>query len=121
MEYNSYLTVKSECMPEVTYTIRRISFERRIELTRQIRELSRKIEFLQAGTNDDEKVESVLLGAEIGRTYLTWGLAEIEGLEIDGEPATPLRLLEAGPEALCREVISAVKRECGLTDEERKN
>ncbi len=121
MEYNSYLTVRSECMPGVTYTIRRMSFDRRIDLTRQIRELSRKIEFLQAGQDGGEKVEAVLLGAEAGRVYLNCGLVKVEGLDIDGEPATPERLLECGPEALCREVIAVVKAECGLTDEERKN
>ena len=38
--------------------------------------------------------------------YLQWGLVSIEGLMIDGEPATAARLLEKGPEDLAREVVS---------------
>ena len=30
--------------------------------------------------------------------YLAWGLVNIEGLTIDGEPATAERLIERGPD-----------------------
>jgi hypothetical protein len=53
--------------------------------------------------------------------YLTWGLVRVEGLEVDGATATPESLLDEGPEDLCREAITAIKAECGLTDAERKN
>ena len=45
----------------------------------------------------------------------------VDGLEIDGEPATPASLVERGPEELFREALAAVKAECGLSDEQRKN
>ena len=53
--------------------------------------------------------------------YLQWGLLSIEGLIIDGEPATATRLLEKGPEDLTREVVCAIKEQCGLSEPERKN
>jgi hypothetical protein len=53
--------------------------------------------------------------------YLHWGLLSIEGLTIDGEPATAERLLEKGPEDLAREVVSAIKGQCALSEPERKN
>ncbi len=121
MGYTSCVTIESQCRPGVSLTIRRMSFGRRIELTRQIRELARKIEFLEAGSDTGEKIEAALLRAEVERLYLTWGLVRVEGLEVDGATATPESLLNEGPEDLCREAIRAIKAECGLTDAERKN
>jgi hypothetical protein len=57
----------------------------------------------------------------VERLYLLWGLVRIEGLTVDGEPATPESLAAAGPEALCREIAAKVKAETGLTEAERKN
>jgi len=45
----------------------------------------------------------------------------VGGLELDGSPATPASLASDGPEDLFREALAAVKAECGLTEEERKN
>jgi hypothetical protein len=42
-------------------------------------------------------------------------------LMIDGEAATAAQLLEKGPEALAREVVNAIKEQCGLSEAERKN
>jgi len=53
--------------------------------------------------------------------YLEWGLEEIEGLTIDGEQATPQALIEKGPMDLAREILGRIKRECGLSEGERKN
>jgi hypothetical protein len=53
--------------------------------------------------------------------YLQWGLVKIDGLVIDGEAASTAQLLEKGPEDLAREVVGAIKEQCGLTEAERKN
>jgi hypothetical protein len=50
-----------------------------------------------------------------------WGLAGIEGLEIDSKPATPESLIERGPEELVREVLAAIRREAGLSEDEKKD
>ena len=42
--YESYTTLESKAMPGVRYTLRRMSLERRAELTRQIGELLKRIE-----------------------------------------------------------------------------
>ena len=119
--YNSTVTKASESTPGVAFTIRRISFGRRMELSRKIREISRNIEFLNAGDNLQERIEANILAQEIDATYLDWGLAGIDGLAIDGEPATPALLLAKGPDALTSEIVLAIKAECGLSEEERKN
>ncbi len=121
MNYDSCTTLASAGRPGVSFTIRRMSLDRRAELTRRLRELFQKIEFLQAGTDPRESVEAALLATEVERMYLLWGLVEITGLEVDGQPATPETLAAAGPEDLCREIVTAIKAESGLTEAERKN
>ena len=121
MEYASYEVVDSELAPGVRYTLAKMSFGRRVELTRQIRELAARQEFLEAGETPSDKMDAALLGSEIDRLYLLWGLKEVAGLDVDGLPATPESLAGSGPEELFREALSAIKRLCGLSEAERKN
>ena len=121
MTYEDTARVESTTMPGVHFTVRKISFGRRIELTQRIRELAERVEFLNAGESATEKLDAALLTAEIAKAYVLWGLVEVGGLELGGAPATPESLIARGPEALFREALEAVKRECGLSDEERKN
>lgn len=120
MNYETEARIAAQTIPGVTFTIRRASFGRRMELLRRLRDVAGKAECLAAGESR-EKLEAALLTSEIDELYLRWGLIRIEGLELDGEPATPERLIEAGPEELCREALAAIKREYGLSEEERKN
>ena len=99
----------------------RMSFARRVELMRRVRELARRAEFLNAGTSPEEKMDAALLEAEIDRLYVVWGLRGVTGLELDGQGATPESLAESGPEELFREALAAVRAEAGLSETERKN
>ena len=121
MNYESSNRVESKLRPGVAFAIAKMSFGRRFELIRRIRELALKCEFMNAGESVDEKLQGALLSAEIDRLYMSWGLLELTGLEIDGVGATPELLASAGPEDLFREALSAIKAECGLTEDERKN
>jgi hypothetical protein len=98
-----------------------MTFGRRIELMRLVRDLATRLEFFEAGKDAGNKMEASLLGAEIDRLYVEWGLESVSGLEIDGEPATTRSLIDRGPEGLFFEVLAAVKTECGLSEAERKN
>lgn len=121
MNYKSTLTIESSTYPEVRYTIRRMSFGRRLELTSRIRELGGRMRRLDAGEDLSDRVESALLSHEVERLYLEWGLEEVQGIEIDGLEATPELLIEAGPEALVREIVAQIQAECSLSEDERKN
>ncbi|MCW5981901.1 MAG: hypothetical protein KIT09_27700 [Bryobacteraceae bacterium] len=121
MKYESTIAIASTTAPEVTFTIQRMSFGRRVELTRHVRELTKNVEFLEAGGDVNSRLEAALLLGEVEKLYLKWGLKEIRGLWIDGEEATLEALVAAGPEELCKEIVAAIKRECGLSEEERKN
>jgi len=111
----------SETHAGVRYRIVRMSLGRRIELARRIREIGRKLEFLEAASDVRDKLDAAVLQGEIDRAYLEWGLEAVEGLEIDGEPATPELAIEKGPLDLATEVLARIRAECGLTEQERKN
>ena len=121
MTYESLKTVESRVAHGVTFTLAKISFGRRVELMRRVRELARQMEFLEAGQAPGEKMDSALVKAEVDRLYLIWGLVGVSGLELDGAAATPAGLAESGPEDLFREALAAVKAETGLSGAERKN
>ena len=121
VRYDSVISIDSKATPGVKFAIHRVSFGRRMELSRRVREISRKAEFLEASTELNEKIEANILAQEIDAMYLQWGLVRIEGLIIDGEVATAAELLEKGPEELAREIVGAIKEQCGLSETERKN
>ena len=121
MHYESSVAIASTAQPGVVYQVARMSFGRRLELVRRIRDLAPKIEFLEASGNERDEVDARLLSADVDRLYLLWGLRGVTGLEIDGQAATPELLLDAGPEVLYREALEAVKETCCLSEAERKN
>src|SRR6476646_492580 len=102
MTYESVLERASETAAGVTFVLAKMSFGRRVELTRRLREIAQKVEFLEAGDARD-KIDAALLTCEIDRLYALWGLTEVRGLDLDGVPATPESLAAVGPEELFRE------------------
>jgi hypothetical protein len=107
-------------MPEIRFAVREPSLQKRIDLTRQLHELTLKNEFLASG-KEMEQLELALAELLVQKVLIEWGLAAIEGLYIDGKPATTSQLIEAGPERLVAEIAAAVRERCGLSEEERKN
>jgi len=121
MNYESTKTVASSIMPGVKFGLRRISFRGRLELLRAVRQVSGRQDFAAAGESLADRLEAAVLEHELDEIYLRWGLVGIEGLELDGNPATIDTLLAHGPENLCQEVLAAIKQDCGLTESEAKN
>ena len=121
MTYESVVEIESRVAPGVVFVIRRMSYGRRADLMRQIRELARRHEFLEASDKPGDKMDAALLEAEINRTYVTWAVRSILGLMMDGTEATPELLADIGPEDLFREALEAVRAQTGLTEAERKN
>jgi hypothetical protein len=66
-------------------------------------------------------MDAALLKAEIERLYVAWGVKAVSGLVVDSREADPELLADAGPEGLFREALAVVRRETGLSEEERKN
>ena len=74
-----------------------------------------------AGMAYEDRLAVLIARGEIDCLHASCGLLEVEGLLIDGEPATPASLIERGPEPLFREIVAAVRHEFALEEEERKN
>ncbi|HWC99462.1 MAG TPA: hypothetical protein VG456_22035 [Candidatus Sulfopaludibacter sp.] len=121
MTYESECVVASQVAEGVSYTVVKLSFARRMELMRRVRDLAKRVEFLEAGQEAAGTMEAALLRAEVDRLFLAWGLRAVTGLAIDGENASPELLAEKGPEDLFREALAAVRAAAGLSDAERKN
>ena len=121
VSYESVLKIESKVMPGVRFAINRISFGRRMELSRRVREITQRAEFLEAGSELHEKIEAGMLAQEVDAMYLRWALVALEGLQIDGAPATAEQLLDRGPDELAREIVASIKQQCGLSEAERKN
>jgi hypothetical protein len=119
--YESVSWFDAESAAGVRFGIARISFGRRMELARRMREIGRKIEFLSAGDDAREKLEAAVVSAEIDSAYLEWGLVAVAGLSIDGEAANPTNVIEKGPMELAAEILARVKAEWSLSGDERKN
>ncbi|MEO8596694.1 MAG: hypothetical protein ABI759_25470 [Candidatus Solibacter sp.] len=113
--------VASRAAPGVSFTIARVSFDRRMELMRRVRDLARRSEFLAASTEAGDKMDAALVQAEIERVYVLWGVKAIAGLRVNGRPADVELLIAEGPEDLFREALAAARSEVGLHEEERKN
>jgi len=56
MTYESSTQVESKIRPGVTFVIAKMSFGRRMELVRRIRELALRCEFLHSGKSTEEKL-----------------------------------------------------------------
>lgn len=121
VDYESTMTLESKSLEGVAFTVLRLSLARRLALARLVLELSRRLEFRAAGSNPEDKIEANILTCEIEHVYMRWGLVKVTGLSIDGMDATPELVAEKGPESLTREIVDAIKAQCGLTESERKN
>jgi hypothetical protein len=121
MEYESLVHCESPGFAGVTYKVRRLSFARRLDLLSRLRALAPRLEFERAGKDAKGRVEAALIEGEINRAYIDWGLEGLDGLLLDGVPATPAALFERGPEGLCREIAERIRAECFLTAGQRKN
>ena len=119
--YRSEAVVESNAVPGVKFTIAKMSFGRRVELMRRVRELARRCDFLSASEDAGEKMDAALLQSEIERVYVLWGVKSVSGLTVNGSVADVELMAAEGPEALFREALAAVRREAGLNEEERKN
>jgi hypothetical protein len=121
MTYESTIRCESAVLPGVAFRVARMSFGRRMQLVRELRDIAAKAEYNRAGAACKDQIEATLLEAEADKVHVRWGLAGIEGLEIDGAPATAESLITSGPEAFFREVVQRIRSECFLSEEERKN
>ena len=78
--------MESRVVPGVTFTIAKMSFARRVELMRRVRELARRMEFPGGERRRGRQDGCGAATAEIERVYVTWGVKAVAGLAVDGQP-----------------------------------
>jgi hypothetical protein len=121
VEHITYFNHHSQNFPDVTCRIERITFEKRLALLREIRELARQYEFTTAGESVGDRYEAAVIQHEINRRYWDCFVSAVSGLTIDGEEATPARVWSHGPDRLVHEVLEVVASETFLSGNEVKN
>lgn len=119
--FESSSWVASRLCPGVSFRIAKMTVRRASHLAAQIHEALSKLEYHEAGNSPADGLRRAELRANIEMLYVRWGLLAIRGLTFDGAAATPETLLALGPRELCSEAVAAIKRECGLNEDERKN
>ena len=128
--------ISSEIFSGVSVILRKMTEGRRLELrkllgepNRRIREILREqaaIEKIPEETRDMSKwleLQDEFDGIMIERvnpSWITWGVKQIEGLEVDGR-SLGVDDWKEWPSALFDEVLKAVKDEAELNGSERKN
>lgn len=120
-EYWSHEWREAQSVPGVSFQIRKVSLARRAEITRRVRELLAEIEYRDAGSGVEDRLAAAEVASRVDCLYIGWGLLRVDGLLIDGEPCGVASLVEAGPEELCREIAAAIRGQCRLSEQERKN
>lgn len=121
MNYESTWQYESKTFPGVKVVLKRISFSKRSELTREIAPLAAKIKALSASSVEAEQAEAALLRRSVAGFVLDWGLVEVSGLMIDGVPAKKQTLVDDGPEELTLEILQQLQRQIALSNDEIKN
>jgi hypothetical protein len=112
---------RSSKYPTVRFRVVKMSMGRRLELTRRVKDLTKRLEFLTAGGSTQDKLDAAILAGEMDRLYWEFGLESLEGIDINGEPMSADSQFERGPEDLSREILQRIKQNLQLTEGEQKN
>lgn len=135
------LTSTTPGFEEVVFTLKKMSEGRRSKLKLSQADAIGRIRTLMVEVNallpaveggevsplDNAKAQTLYdsvnltVETEINPSWIRWGLDKIEGLNIDGEPATVESFIENAPSDLFTEVLTAIRNEAELSPEERKN
>lgn len=137
MNFASKTQHNSEATPGVSYTLKKLSHGRRVRIDlalcdhrARVRELAKEFAAIpEADTSEDARLARLKLDQKtrlvieehFKPAYLREALASIEGLEIDGEPATLETLFSDGPAELVEEIYQAIQRGINLSVDDAKN
>lgn len=128
--------VGSEIFSGVSVVLKKMTEGRRLELRKLISEPNRRLrEILREQANIEKEPEETrdmskwlelqdesdgIIIESINPAWITWGVKQIEGLEVDGR-SLGVDDWKEWPSALFDEVLTAVKGEAELNGAERKN
>jgi hypothetical protein len=120
IDHSSICWHESSSIPGVRFAVRRMSLQQRMDLTRRIRELTVRDEFLRSGS-PSEQLNAAENELAVRKALIGWGLANVARLSLDGEPATAESIIEKAPEEFANEIVTAIWAQLGLSEAEIKN
>jgi signal recognition particle subunit SEC65 len=142
MKFQTTIRKESQKYPGVFYTLKKMSEGRRVALrlliaepTAEIRSILREMRHIEEQYPDfkerpehatqqmfdlADRMDGITI-SKIDPFWLRWGLKELEGLEIDDQPADAELLISDGPPGLFEEIVEAIKVLAQLNGEEEKN
>jgi hypothetical protein len=121
VEYITNFDHHSQNFPGVTCRIEKITFEKRLALLKEIRELARQYEFSAAGVSVGDRYEAAVIQHEINQRYWHYFVSAVSGLSIDGDEATAASVWSCGPDGLVQEVLEVIASQVFLSADEAKN
>lgn len=119
--YESSVWIESRACRGVRFRVLRMSLLRRHRLMQELIVLVAKQQFHAAKDDPENEMAAAELRRRIDQRVIRSALIEVEGLSINGRPATVESLLEEGSEELANEIAEAITSESFLSEEERKN
>jgi hypothetical protein len=136
MNFESQVTRKSDLpdFSDVSFTVHKLTEGRRLKIRLSLAEPNRRLRDLMAekeaaeGKPPAEQLAIYtrvladmqdVIDDQITPVWVRGLLVSIDGLTINGEPATVEALIEEGPRDLYREIAGVIGKEVGLTEKER--
>jgi len=120
--YESAVWRESKVWPGVRFQVRRMSLIRRHRLMQELKSLASEEAFHRAAPEEaGSEISAEEVQTRIDEVVIRKALMAIQGLSIDGQPATVESLIESGPESLAQEITEAIADESALSENERKN
>ena len=136
MNFDPEITIES-ALPEfagVAFTIHQFTEGKRLKIRMALADSNARIrdlmvEKLSTDTlPEDERAASYariisemqeLVDDKINPTWVRNLLMSVQGMTIKGQPVTPELLIDSGPRVLFQEIVKAIRKEAGLTEQER--
>lgn len=117
MHQQPVVTYKSAVLEGAVITVKRLTFQSRLELLKDLRPLLQKLEFLSADPKSAGGIERAIIEKEVEAHLLKWGVVSISNSEV----MTTEDLLDNAPVELADELVAFIIRQFGLTIAEQKN
>ena len=133
MNFLSRITIASQTCPGVAFTLNKMTEGRRIQLrfslslaqSRLADLMKQRLDaFVASDVFEVNRLDDQVLATvqeDINPAYLKWGLHAIDGLTIDGAPASVESIYAEGPPELVAEILGAIRLNMGLSEVEEKN
>src|SRR5262245_43681276 len=108
MQQQAVVTYRSSVIEGVEVTMKRLTFQSRLELLKDLRPLLQKLEFLSADPKTSGGIERAILEKEVETELLKWGVVRIYNTNDGSEVMNTEKLLDTAPVELADELVGFI-------------